>query len=320
MTKPHILSRNPFPAPIDKALDDAFVVHRPWRSGEEERALTAASASVRGIATNSYQRADEALFAGFPQLEIVASFSVGTDHIDLDAARRRGIRVTNTPEVLNGCVADLGMALVLGLLRKIADGDRHVRSGAWARGPLPLGHAVNGRCLGILGLGAIGMLLARRARAFDMRIAYCNRRQRSDVDYEYHSTPQSLAKAADILVCILPGGAQATRIIDASVLEALGEEGFFVNLGRGQAVDDEALLAALASRRIRGAALDVFRNEPTPAAAFLSLDNVLLSPHQGSATHETRRAMGELMVANLTAHFAGQPLPTPVLSEGREQR
>jgi len=276
-------------------------------------ALLADPGRFRGLATRGDVGADAALIDLLPNLEIIACFSVGYDGVDLARCRERGIVVTNTPDVLTHCVADLGMGLVLAVLRRIVEGDRYVRAGRWLReGVMDLGAAPRGKTLGIVGLGRIGLELAARAEAFGMNIAYYNRNQRADVDYAYHGDPASLAAACDVLALTCPGGAETHHLVDADVLAALGGAGVLVNIARGSVVDEAALVAALQSGTIAGAGLDVFEAEPQVPEALFAMDNVVLQPHQASATVQTRTAMGDLTIDNLLAHFAGKPPLTPV--------
>jgi lactate dehydrogenase-like 2-hydroxyacid dehydrogenase len=257
--------------------------------------------------------ASAALMDRLPKLEIVACYGVGVDAIDRGYCARRGIPVTNTPDVLTEDVADMAFALLLGAARRIPAADAWVREGRWVEeGAMPLTTRVWGKRLGIVGLGRIGRAVARRAAGFGMAIAYSGRTPKPDVPYAYYPTPAALAPQADILVCCAMGGATTEGLIDAAAIAALPPGVVFVNVSRGSCVDEPALLAAIRSGRIGLAALDVFWNEPAIAAEFAALPNVLLAPHAASGTVETRQAMGQLMRDNLAAHFAGQPLPTEI--------
>jgi lactate dehydrogenase-like 2-hydroxyacid dehydrogenase len=247
-----------------------------------------------------------------PALKIVSVMGVGYDGIDVAAAKARGVVVTHTPGVLNDDVADLAIALMLSLSRQIARADRFVRAGQWSGGPLPLGRKVSGARLGIVGMGRIGQAIAHRATAFDMRIAYTARSAKTELPYTYHPSPAALAAQTDFLVVITPGGAGTRKLIDAQVLKALGAQGCLINVARGSVVDETALVDALRGGVIAGAALDVFEDEPNVPQALREMDNVVLTPHIGSATAQTRRAMAELAFANLHAQLTGQPLHTPV--------
>ena len=227
------------------------------------------------------------------------------------AATSLGIKVTNTPDVLTEDVADLALALVLSTVRRVAAGDRFVRSGAWLKGPLPLTHSLQRKTLGIVGMGRIGQAIAKRAEAFGLRIEYQGPRAKP-LPYRHHADPVELARASDILVAACPGGDTTRGIVSARVIDALGPDGVFVNIARGSVVDEPALIDALVHGRLAGAGLDVFADEPRAPEALMALDNVVLQPHVGSATHATREAMGQLVIDNVAAWFARTPLPTPV--------
>jgi lactate dehydrogenase-like 2-hydroxyacid dehydrogenase len=256
---------------------------------------------------------DGKLMDALPKLELISNFGVGVDQIDLDAARKRKIIVTNTPDVLNDCVADCAIALVLNTLRKFPQSEAYLRSGYWpTRGPYPLTTSLGGKTLGILGLGRIGEAIARRAQAFGMTIRYHNR-NRKNAPYAYDADPVALAKNSDVLLAVTPGGAGTAKLVNAQVLDALGPAGYLVNVARGSVVDEPVLLRYLQEKRIAGAGLDVYENEPNVPAEFYALDNAVLFPHVASATVETRKAMGDLQVENLHLHFAGKPVKTRVV-------
>ncbi|HEY2189138.1 MAG TPA: 2-hydroxyacid dehydrogenase [Caldimonas sp.] len=297
--------------PMMEALRGAYRVHDRTHQGDPA-AFAAASPRIRAIAASGESKIPRELIAQLPALEIVSVFGVGYDGVDVAAARERGIAVTHTPNVLNDEVADLAMALVLAVSRRLVEADRYVRSGAWANGPMPLARKVSGTRMGIVGLGRIGMAIARRAEAFGMSIAYTSRNVRTDVPYPHFPSAEALAREVEFLVVITPGGAGTRRLIDSKVLAALGKKGYLVNVARGSVVDEAALVQALRDGAIAGAGLDVFENEPNVPAELLALDNVVLTPHVGSATWQTRQAMADLAFGNLQAHFAGKPLLTPV--------
>jgi D-3-phosphoglycerate dehydrogenase len=234
------------------------------------------------------------------------------DAIDLARARERGIRVTNTPDVLTEDVADMAWALLLATARRIPAGDAHVRSGAWAERAMAMTTRVWGKRLGVVGLGRIGRAVARRAEGFGMEVAYSGRTRREDAPYAWHPDPASLAAASDMLVVCAAGGAGTKGLVNAEAIAALGPNGILVNVSRGTVVDEAALLDALEDGGIAAAGLDVFGNEPKIDPRFLALENVVLQPHNSSGTRETRMAMASLVRDNLLAHFAGRPLPTPV--------
>jgi hydroxypyruvate reductase len=297
--------------PMMEALQGAFQVHD--RTHQSDPAAFAALAPrIRAVAASGESKVPRELLAQLPALEIVSVFGVGYDGIDVAAARERGIAVTHTPNVLNDEVADLAMALVLAVSRRLIEADRYARSGAWANGPMPLARKVSGARMGIVGLGRIGLAIARRAEAFGMSIAYTARNARADSPYPYFTSAEALAHEVDFLVVITPGGAATRKLIDAKVLAALGSKGYLVNVARGSVVDEEALVQALRAGTIAGAGLDVFENEPHVPSELLALDNVVLTPHVGSATWQTRQAMADLAFGNLQAHFAGRPLLSPV--------
>jgi D-3-phosphoglycerate dehydrogenase len=295
------------------ALDKDYIVHRYWEQADKEAFLEGPAREARAIATRGDLGVSKAVIDALPALEIIGCFGVGVDGIDLQAARARGIHVANTPDVLTEEVADLAFALMLGIARQIPQGDRFVRAGHWVKEAFPLMTRLNGKRLGLIGLGRIGSAIARRAEGFGMAIGYHTRTKRGDVAYAYHATATDLARNSDFLVAILPGGAATQNIVNADVLEALGPRGFFINVARGSVVDEEALLSALEQKKIAGAALDVFWNEPDINPRFFRLENAVLHPHTGSGTVETRKAMGKLVRDNLAAHFAGKPLLTPVV-------
>ena len=273
----------------------------------------ASVADITALVTSGGRGADAALIGALPALELIAVYGVGYDKVDLEAAARHNVAVTNTPDVLTADVADMALALTLALARRIAEGDAFVKSGAWPENATPLTGSVSGSKVGIVGLGRIGEAIARRFAGFDTEIGYWNRSPKPTSPWQAFPTPPALAAWADILVVAVAGGGDTIGLIDAETIAALGPEGLLVNISRGTTIDEAALIAALETASIAGAGLDVFLNEPAIDARFLHLDNVVLSPHQGSATITTRRAMGALVRANLAAHFAGESLPAAVL-------
>jgi lactate dehydrogenase-like 2-hydroxyacid dehydrogenase len=244
---------------------------------------------------------------------MIASYGVGYDAVDIAACKQHGIRVTNTPDVLNDAVAEMALGLMIALCRRIPQADVHVRDGRWLEGAYPLTAELTGARVGILGLGRIGKEIARRCQAFKMRVAYHGRHAQPYEPYEYYSDLEAMARDVDWLVVIAPGTSETRGLVSRKVMEALGRKGCLVNLARGSIVDEAALVELLQSGALGGAALDVFADEPRVPKTLFGLDNVVLSPHQGSATVKTRTAMGDLVVQNLAAHFAGAPLLTPVV-------
>jgi len=309
-----VLQIEPLMPEIQAPLDATYVTHKLFEAGDPDGLIRQVAPNIRAIVTGGGSGASTAIIGALPKLEIIAINGVGTDAVDLELARSRGIRVTNTPDVLTEDVADLGIALLLALLRQVCVGDRFVREGRWARKEgLPLARKVSGKILGILGMGRIGRAIARRAEGFDMTIAYSDLRAIEGLPYRYVPTLEQLARESEVLVIAASGGPQSRGIVNAAVLDALGRSGFLVNVARGTVVDEPALVAALVEGRIAGAGLDVFVDEPNVPEPLLKLDNVVLQPHRASATVETRIAMGELVVGNLAAHFGGKDLLTAVV-------
>jgi lactate dehydrogenase-like 2-hydroxyacid dehydrogenase len=309
--RPEILMMSALPQWDMEPLEAAYRIHRYWEASDKQ-ALLAECKTVRAILTTGHAGANAALLAALPAVEIVACFGVGVDGVDFEATRTRGLPVTNTPDVLTGDVADLAIALALAVMREIPKADAHVRTGAWKTRGLPLARRFFGSKVGILGMGRIGVATAERARGFDCEIGYFNRTAKPDLSYPSFATVQALAAWADVVIVTLAGGAGTRAIMDRAAIAALGPQGFLVNVSRGSTVDEEALIQALQTGSIAGAGLDVFLNEPDIDPRFATLANTVLMPHLGSATTETRRAMGQLVRDNLAAHFAGQPLLTPV--------
>jgi lactate dehydrogenase-like 2-hydroxyacid dehydrogenase len=309
--KPDVLVVAKLWPPLMEALQSVFNVHD--RTHESDPAAFAKIASkIRAIAGGGESTVAGNLIAQLPALEMVSVFGVGYDKYDLPALRARKVPLTNTPDVLTDEVADMGIALMLAIARRLPQADKYVRAGLWPSGPMPLARKVSGARLGIVGLGRIGQAIARRAEGFGMRIAYTTRTPKSDVAYRYFPNAAALATEVDFLMVITPGGAGTKGLINADVLKALGPQGYLINVARGSVVDEAALIRALDEGVIAGAALDVFENEPHVPEALRTRDNAVLTPHIASATFQTRKAMADLAFANLQAHFAGKPLLTQV--------
>jgi len=310
--KPEIIFTGKGHAATQATLEAEFSVHKLFESDDKEKFLRERAERIRGIASFGPLPVNGKLMDALPRLEIIANFGVGVDQINLDDARARKIIVTNTPDVLNECVADTALALILNTLRKFPQSERHLRAGHWAaKGPYPLTTAVGGKVLGILGLGRIGEAIAKRAVACGMTIRYHNR-NRKNSPYPYDPDPVSLAKNSDVLMIVTPGGAETSKLVNASVLDAVGPQGYVVNIARGSVIDEPVLLRYLQEKKIAGAGLDVFADEPRVPPEFFTLDNAVLFPHVGSATLETRKAMGDLQIENLRLHFAGKSVKTRV--------
>lgn len=309
--KPDILVVANLWPPYMEALRETFVVHDRVHINDAAR-FAAIAPQIRGIAANGESKVTANLIEQLPALEIISVFGVGYDGVDVGAAHKRRIPVTNTPDVLTDDVADLGMALLLSIARRIPQADKFVRANSWVKGPLPLARKVTGARLGLVGLGRIGQAIASRAEGFGMSVAYTTRHKKPESSYTYYPSAQALAREVDFLLVITPGGVGTRGLINADVLAALGPKGFLINVARGSVVDQSALVHAMQHNLIAGAALDVFEDEPNVPEELRVHENVVLTPHMASATWETRRAMADLAFGNLQAHFTGQPLLTPV--------
>jgi lactate dehydrogenase-like 2-hydroxyacid dehydrogenase len=299
-------------ASLEAALEREFELRALWREPDPAAFLAAHGAGFDGVVTSAPVGASAALIDALPSLRVIASFGVGHDTIDREAARRRGIAVSTTPDVLTDCVADLAMGALLAAARGLAAADRFVRRGDWQRGRFPLTTRVSGKRLGIVGLGRIGRAVAKRAAGFDLELRYHGRGAVPGAAWPLERSVVDLARWADFLVVTCAGGPATRHLVSAAVLDALGPEGLLVNVARGSVVDEAALVDALAAGRLGGAALDVYEDEPNVPAALLGMDRVVLLPHVGSGTRETRAAMSELVLANLRRFFADGELVTPL--------
>jgi lactate dehydrogenase-like 2-hydroxyacid dehydrogenase len=290
-----------------------FMVHRLWEAADRQALLTGVGPRIRGVAAGGgHGRIDDQLMARLPALEIVASFGVGYDQIDVRSAAKRGVVVTNTPGVLTDEVADLALGLLLATVRRLPQADRYLREGLWREAEFPLSPSLRGRRIGMVGLGRIGQAIARRCSAFGLEVVYHGRKQRPGVDWRYYPSLIEMARDVDVLILSVPGGAATSRLVDAAVLEALGPEGILINVARGSVVDEPALISALKEGRILAAGLDVFAAEPNVPEELIALDNVVLLPHLGSASVLTRKLMGQLVLDNLVSWFEGHGPLTPV--------
>jgi len=312
--KPDVLLVEPMMAPIEASLDLSYCVHRLFEAPDWKVLVASIAPEVRGIVTGGATGASNDLIDRLPALEIIAINGIGTDAVDLERAKRRKIRVTTTPDVLTDDVADLGIGLLLDAARQLSAADRFVRAGRWARREgLPLARKVSGKKLGIVGMGRIGRAVARRAQGFNLAISYTDIQAFGDLPYRYEPDLEALARDSDFLIVAAAGGPQSRGIVGASVLNALGPKGILINIARGTVVDEQALVAALVEGRLGGAGLDVFVDEPNVPEPLWTLDSVVLQPHRASATIDTRMAMGELVLVNLAAHFAGHEPKTAVI-------
>jgi lactate dehydrogenase-like 2-hydroxyacid dehydrogenase len=314
--KPEVLVMAASPsAEVMSQLEQRFYCHHLWQQPKELQAawLAGIADHIRAVMTTGAIGIKADLLAQLPKLELVAVNGVGTDAVDLAATRARGIAVTNTPGVLTEDVADLALTLLLAAARRLPAMDAFVRKGSWEAGmPLMPSRSLRGKVCGIFGFGRIGQAIALRARAFGMEVRYYQPRAIASVTEQRAESLEQLAASSDYLVVAAPGGPATHHAVNADVLKALGSHGTLINIARGSLVDQEALIAALRDGTLGMAALDVYADEPRVPPALRELDNVVLTPHIGSLTLETRHAMGQLVVDNLSAHFSGQPLLTPV--------
>jgi lactate dehydrogenase-like 2-hydroxyacid dehydrogenase len=306
-----LLIGTPKPVVVE-GLRALFALHVLDGAADVESVIAEIGSRVRAAAvTSGGLRGD--LMARLPRLEIVASFGVGYDNIDTAYASRHGITVTHTPDVLTEEVADTALGLLLCTVREFPQAERYLRAGRWLKAHYPLTTAtLRDRTVGIVGLGRIGLAIARRLDAFSVPVVYHSRREKPDVPYRHYARLVDMARDVDTLIVMTPGGADTKNLINAEILDALGPRGILINMARGSVVDDAALIKALQEKRIHSAGLDVFVNEPDVPRAYLDMDHVVLFPHLGSATVHTRRRMEQLVVDNLAAWAAGRPPLTPV--------
>ena len=302
--KPHLLILATFPDFLRKPLEESFVCHDAKDIGAPE--------DIRAVTGQGGTLYDEKILRTLPNLEIISVFGVGYDGVPIAYCKERGIRVTNTPDVLTEDVADVALALVLMTARRFLEANRYLHAGGWQKANFDLSTKPGGKRAGIFGLGRIGKAIAHRLEAMGMEIGYHGRKPQAGIKYPYFSSLKELAEWSDFLIVASPGGEATRNAVNAEVLKALGPEGTLINIARGSVVDEPALIHALQTGVIKAAGLDVFAHEPNVPAELLALPNAVLFPHVGSGTHETRHAMADLVVKNLRAHFAGQPLLTPV--------
>lgn len=309
--KPHVLTIIPYYKPALDRLDEIAIVHHLHLADDKTAFLAETADKIDAIAT--FQGCNREMVERFPNLKLIANFGVGYDGIAVDAATERSIKVTNTPDVLNDCVADLALGLTISGRRKLPLADAFTRAGKWPEGHFQFTQKVHHSKVGIVGLGRIGAEIAARCAAFKMDVSYHNRSIKPDVPYRYYPDLVEMARDSEILIVITPGGPATEKLVDEKVIEALGPDGLLVNVARGSVVDTDALIACLKDGRLGAAALDVYPDEPNvPEELFGMTENVVLTPHIASATHDTRMAMGMLVYNNIKAYFAGEDLLTPV--------
>ncbi|CAM3634798.1 2-hydroxyacid dehydrogenase [Deinococcus frigens] len=313
MTRPDLLIVAPMMPLVMETLERDFQTHRLWEAPDKAALLKEVGGRVRGVATNGGAGLAREVMDALGALEVVVIYGVGLEAVDLAECARRGIVVSNTPDVLTADVADQGLGLLLALARRVAYGDRYVRAGHWPhRGEMPLTTRLGGKVAGILGFGRVGQALGRRLEALDMTVVYSNPSPPDGATQQRYPDAVSLAAASDVLIVAAAGGDGTRSMVDAAVLDALGPQGMLVNVSRGSIVNEADLVAALQNGKVAGAALDVFAAEPQVPSELLNMDNVVLAPHAASGTVETRGEMGQLVLDNLSQYFAGGTLKTPV--------
>jgi hydroxypyruvate reductase len=310
--KPELLVTGPIYAPTLAQLEQEYTLHRLWTAPDRDALIRRVADGVRGVVTGGLIGCPRELMDALPRLEIIACFGNPRGTVDVERARERGIVATNTPDYVSAAVADLAVGLMIAVMRRICASDRYVRSGKWREGPPPVGRDLRGKSCGIVGLGKIGLNIARRAEAFEMKLLYHTRHRKEDVPYKHFADLEAMAKESDCLILACPLTPETRDIIDARILDALGPEGFLVNVARGPLVNQGALIRALQEKRIAGAGLDVFWDEPNVPQELMTMDHVVLQPHMGSSMLEIREERGRKLLANLRAHFAGEPLLSPM--------
>jgi lactate dehydrogenase-like 2-hydroxyacid dehydrogenase len=312
VNKPEILITRQIYFPLQQALEREYTVHKVWDAPDRQAFIEAVGPRLRGVVTTVVDGVSAREIDAMPKVEIISCFGKSLAKVDVAAARRRGIAVTNVPDSVSVPVADIALGLIVMVMRRMTEAERYVRAGKWPEKPFPPGRGLTGKICGIVGLGEIGREIARRVEACGMPVCYHGPRRKTDVAYRFFAELEEMARAADCLIVTCPATPETQNLIDARILEALGPEGYLINVARGSIVDEPALIAALTSGRIAGAGLDVLRDEPRVPPELLALDNVAIVPHIGSNIMEIREERLTNIVGNLRAHFAGQPLLTPV--------
>jgi lactate dehydrogenase-like 2-hydroxyacid dehydrogenase len=311
--RPDLLLTGKMVPVVEETVGKHFTVHRLAGAKDRDAFLAEVSPRIRAIGMGGQFPVTAAIMEKMPNLEIVANFGVGYDSVDAKWAGEHGIVVTNTPDVLNAEVADTTVALLLNTLRELPQAEKYLRAGKWLEKPYPLTNTLRDRTIGIVGMGRIGKVIAHRLSSFDRPIVYHSRKPAGGVSYKHYPDLIAMAKDVDVLIAIIPGGPSTKNLINAEVLKALGPNGVFINMARGSVVDEPALIEALQKKTILSAGLDVFAQEPKVPQALIDMENVVLLPHVASATHWTRRAMGQLVVDNLVAWTTGKDPITPVI-------
>ena len=313
MTKPTLLALcSLFPEQMER-LEQDFEIVRLYKEPDPEIILNAIKNNVTSILATMGNQVQSNLIYALPNLGIITLKSVGFDNVDLTAAQQKGVIVTNTPDLVTADTADTALGLLLNVSRRFVELDAYLRVGHWQNGvQKPLGRSLSGKKIGIVGLGRIGQAIAKRCEAFDMDISYYGHHKKEQFSFKYFDNLIEMSKYVDYLIAVVPGGNDTVNLINKEVLDALGNTGFLINVSRGSVVDESALVTALQNNIIAGAALDVYENEPNVPDELKSMDNVVLFPHVGAATHETLFNMGELIIENLLAYKAGKPVKTPI--------
>jgi lactate dehydrogenase-like 2-hydroxyacid dehydrogenase len=316
MTKPHLMMTGPLMPLIMEGVAKTFTVHKIWEAADRAQAITEIAPHIEAIAHSGSSgiKVDDAFLARFPRLKAIGNMGVGYDSIDATACGRRGVIVSNTPDVLNEEVADTALGLLLMTVRELGQSEAWLRAGKWATdGDYPLTRGtLRDRSVGMVGYGRIGKAIAKRVEAFGVPVSYFSRTRQPDVTIPYHGSIVEMAKAVDTLIVITPGGPSTTNLVNADVLAALGPRGVLINIARGSVVDEAALIAALRAGTIHAAGLDVMWGEPKLNPELMTLRNCVLLPHVGSASVWTRDKMGQLVVDNLAAYAGRTPPLTPV--------
>lgn len=308
-----LLLMGPLLPSVQATLETSYTVHRYWEAEDQSKLLENISATCVGVVTDGGRGVEAAVLEQLPSVKIVSVFGVGVDAVDLEYCASKQIPVTNTPDVLSDDVADLAVALALAISRQLVLGDQYARAGRWPKeGAMPLTRRVMGKRAGIYGMGSIGDALAKRLVGFGMDISYCNRSAKAGSEHRFVASLEELASSVDYLFVTAAATPGTIGAINATVLDALGTDGYLINVSRGTLVDEPTLVTYLQENKIAGAGLDVFAHEPNIPEALYELDNVVLQPHHASGTWETREAMGQLVLDNLSAHFSNEALLTPV--------